>query len=141
MPDGVKFCQIVCLSSAKICITKTNKTAAKTKAVIAGTKFPKPCPFLNTISQKYKFEAIEREPTSPAQYYKDSDGYIFGVIEPYKDDFCKTCNRIRLTAEGHLIPCLYFDEALSITEAGNSSSFIRKVHSFKSYAEFLSLTS
>jgi len=33
-----------------------------------------------------------------------------------------------------------FDEALSITEAGNSSSFIRKVHSYKSYAEFLSST-
>ena len=45
------------------------------------------------------------------------DGYCFGIIEPYEDDFCKTCNRIRLSAEGQLIPCLYFDEAMSIKES------------------------
>ncbi|EAH9124664.1 GTP 3',8-cyclase MoaA, partial [Campylobacter jejuni] len=32
-------------------------------------------------------------------------------------EFCDSCNRIRLSAEGLLIPCLYFDEALSIKEA------------------------
>lgn len=45
------------------------------------------------------------------------DGYRFGIIEPYGDDFCKQCNRIRLTAEGQLIPCLYFDEAMSIAKS------------------------
>jgi uncharacterized integral membrane protein len=54
---------------------------------------------------------------SPAHYYKLEDGSIFGTIEPYKEDFCKTCNRIRLTAEGVIIPCLYFDEGKSIREA------------------------
>ncbi|MCJ7764631.1 MAG: GTP 3',8-cyclase MoaA, partial [Thiovulaceae bacterium] len=44
------------------------------------------------------------------------DGYQFGIIEPHKDDFCSTCNRIRITAEGDLIPCLYFDESMSIRE-------------------------
>jgi len=39
------------------------------------------------------------------------------LIDPHKHDFCESCNRIRLTAEGHLIPCLYFDEAMSIKEA------------------------
>jgi cyclic pyranopterin phosphate synthase len=54
---------------------------------------------------------------SPSHYYALDDTYRFGIIEPYGDDFCKTCNRIRLTAEGFLIPCLYFDEAMSIKEA------------------------
>ena len=45
------------------------------------------------------------------------DGYKFGIIEPSNHDFCNTCNRLRLTAEGNLIPCLYFDEAMSIREA------------------------
>jgi cyclic pyranopterin phosphate synthase len=45
------------------------------------------------------------------------DGYRFGIIEPYADDFCKQCNRIRLTAEGNLIPCLYFDESMSIAQS------------------------
>ena len=72
---------------------------------------------LDTIAQKYNFVEVERDNSSPAQYYKLDDGYEFGIIEPHKDDFCKSCNRIRLTAEGDLIPCLYFDEALSIRAA------------------------
>ncbi|KAB7888028.1 GTP 3',8-cyclase MoaA [Poseidonibacter ostreae] len=70
------------------------------------------------VSRKYKnFEMIPRDTSSPAQYYKLEDGYQFGIIEPHKDDFCAACNRIRLTAEGNLIPCLYFEEAMSIKDA------------------------
>ncbi len=39
------------------------------------------------------------------------------MIDPHKHDFCENCNRIRLTAEGYLIPCLYFDEAQTIAKA------------------------
>merc|ERR1711879_320186 len=69
------------------------------------------------IRKKYNFEMIEREGSSPSQNYKLDDGYVFGIIEPHKDDFCATCNRIRLTASGVLIPCLYFEDAQSIKEA------------------------
>ena len=70
------------------------------------------------VSRKYKnFEEVPRDTSSPAQYYKLEDGYQFGIIEPHKDDFCSACNRIRLTAEGNLIPCLYFEEAMSIKDA------------------------
>ena len=72
---------------------------------------------LEIVSSKYQFEKLERDTSSPAQYYRVADGYEFGIIEPHKDDFCKSCNRIRLTAEGDLIPCLYFDESLSIRDA------------------------
>lgn len=70
------------------------------------------------ISKKYKnFKEVPRDTSSPAQYYELEDGYQFGIIEPHKDDFCAACNRIRLTAEGLLIPCLYFEEAMSIKDA------------------------
>lgn len=70
------------------------------------------------ISKKYEnFEIVPRDTSSPAQYYKLEDGYEFGIIEPHKDDFCSACNRIRLTAEGYLIPCLYFEDAMSIKDA------------------------
>jgi cyclic pyranopterin phosphate synthase len=72
---------------------------------------------LDIISQKYNFTPIAHDVTSPAKYYRLDDGYEFGIIEPYKDDFCKTCNRIRLTAEGHIIPCLYFEDAMSIKDS------------------------
>jgi cyclic pyranopterin phosphate synthase len=71
---------------------------------------------LEIISEKYNFVKQPRASSSPAQYYKLDDGYEFGIIEPHKDDFCSTCNRVRLTAEGFLIPCLYFEDAMSIRE-------------------------
>ncbi|QKF58552.1 GTP 3',8-cyclase MoaA [Aliarcobacter lanthieri] len=73
---------------------------------------------LEIISKKYpNFVKVPRDTSSPAQYYRFEDGYEFGIIEPHKDDFCSSCNRIRLTAEGYLIPCLYFEDAMSIKDA------------------------
>lgn len=69
------------------------------------------------IRKKYNFTKCERKGSSPSQDYMLEDGYIFGIIEPHKDDFCATCNRIRLTASGVLIPCLYFEDAQSIKDA------------------------
>jgi cyclic pyranopterin phosphate synthase len=72
---------------------------------------------LSVIGSRYRFEDQGFDGHSPSHYYKLEDGYEFGIIEPHKDDFCTKCNRIRLTAEGNLIPCLYFDEAMSIRDA------------------------
>ena len=72
---------------------------------------------LEILRTKYEFSDDGFDGSSPSHYYTMSDGYRFGIIEPYGDDFCKQCNRIRLTAEGNLIPCLYFDEAMSISKA------------------------
>lgn len=73
---------------------------------------------LDLIGKRYKIKKIEsKDRSSPASVYELEDGYQFGIIEPHLEDFCKSCNRIRLTAEGFLIPCLYFDEAMSIKEA------------------------
>ncbi len=81
---------------------------------IQGLKSPE---LLEILKQKYQFSDDGFDGSSPSHYYTMKDGYRFGIIEPYEDDFCKKCNRIRLTAEGNLIPCLYFDEALSIAES------------------------
>ncbi len=72
---------------------------------------------LEKIKEKYRIEKIGRQGSSPSFAYKLEDGYRFGLIDPHKHDFCESCNRIRLTAEGFLIPCLYFDEAMSIKDA------------------------
>ena len=72
---------------------------------------------LEIIRKKYNFTEEGFDGSSPSKYFVLDDGYRFGIIEPYGDDFCKQCNRIRITAEGHLIPCLYFDEAMSMADA------------------------
>jgi len=84
------------------------------KAEIKGMKSSE---LLGILKDKYSFVDDGFDGASPSHYYTMNDGYRFGIIEPYEDDFCTKCNRIRLTAEGHLIPCLYFDEAMSIGEA------------------------
>ncbi|MCK5293770.1 MAG: GTP 3',8-cyclase MoaA [Arcobacteraceae bacterium] len=71
----------------------------------------------NIIKEKYNITKGERVGSSPSQDYYLDDGYKFGIIEPHLDDFCRDCNRIRITAEGDLIPCLYFEDALSIADA------------------------
>ena len=72
---------------------------------------------LKIIAEKYEFSKPKDDKMSPARYYDLKDGHSFGIIEPHKEDFCGSCNRIRLTAEGLLVPCLYFKEALSIKDA------------------------
>ena len=72
---------------------------------------------LEKVKEKYTIRALGREGASPSfNYIIEETGYEFGLIDPHKHDFCESCNRIRLTAEGFLIPCLYFDEAMSIAE-------------------------
>ena len=81
---------------------------------------------LDRVKERYTIRRIGREGASPSYNYKiEENGYIFGLIDPHKHDFCESCNRIRLTAEGHLIPCLYFDEAQSIAQAVRSGDIDR----------------
>ncbi|RXJ68932.1 GTP 3',8-cyclase MoaA [Halarcobacter ebronensis] len=83
------------------------------------------------IGKDYKFKKIERTGSSPSQDYEMEDGYVFGIIEPHKDDFCATCNRVRLTASGVLIPCLYFEDAQSIKEAIKNKDIKKAVEILK----------
>ncbi|ECL1936334.1 GTP 3',8-cyclase MoaA [Campylobacter coli] len=71
---------------------------------------------IQILSQKYQIQLIKKAEKAPVSIYS-ADGYEFGIIDPHSHEFCDSCNRIRLSAEGLLIPCLYFDEALSIKEA------------------------
>ncbi len=38
----------------------------------------------------------------------------FGVIAPYSKDFCKSCNRLRITAKGDLRLCLFGNTGINI---------------------------
>lgn len=71
---------------------------------------------LKILSKSYDIKALERSKNSPVSLFSAND-YTFGTIDPHSDAFCDTCNRLRLTAEGFLVPCLYFDEAMSMRKA------------------------
>ncbi|MED4729898.1 GTP 3',8-cyclase MoaA, partial [Aneurinibacillus migulanus] len=37
-----------------------------------------------------------------------------GLIHPVSDHFCGNCNRLRLTADGNIKPCLYWDDEWNV---------------------------
>lgn len=51
----------------------------------------------------------------PARYFafRNAPGAV-GVISPLSHDYCDTCNRVRLTADGRLRLCLFGDYALDL---------------------------
>ncbi|NLE46129.1 MAG: GTP 3',8-cyclase MoaA [Chloroflexi bacterium] len=51
----------------------------------------------------------------PARYYRlpDAKGTI-GFITPVSEHFCTSCNRLRLTADGQLRPCLLSDQEIDL---------------------------
>jgi len=69
---------------------------------------------LKELEKKHIINELPAKENSAAKLYQDESGYIFGIIEPYDDSFCQTCNRIRLSAEGDLIPCLYYEDSQNI---------------------------
>ena len=54
----------------------------------------------------------------PARYYQfpGAQGTV-GFISPLSRHFCSECNRLRLTSEGMIRPCLFSDEEFSVREA------------------------
>ena len=54
----------------------------------------------------------------PAKYYRfpGTSGTI-GFISPVTEHFCHSCNRLRLTSDGQLRPCLLDDDEVNLKEA------------------------
>ncbi len=52
-------------------------------------------------------EALPGRGSAPAERFRRADGQVFGVIASTTQPFCQTCDRARLTADGHWFTCLY----------------------------------
>jgi len=51
----------------------------------------------------------------PARYFAFTGAAgAIGVISPLSHDYCERCNRVRLTADGHLRLCLFGDHSLDL---------------------------
>lgn len=59
----------------------------------------------------------------PAEYYRP-EGYkgSVGFISALSRHFCRTCNRVRLTADGKLRPCLHSSQELDLREVLRSGA-------------------
>jgi len=75
---------------------------------------------LKTIKEHFSIEEIEQSDTAKLYKIKNFQG-TFGLISPMTEHFCERCNRMRLTANGLLRPCLFSEKMISIKEALRTS--------------------
>lgn len=72
---------------------------------------------LEVISRNKNIQKVEVDSSmsGPADYYLLPETKTkIGFISPLSSCFCKTCNRIRLTSEGKLKQCLYYESKLDL---------------------------
>lgn len=73
---------------------------------------------LETIAAKYTAEEIKKENLAgPAKNYRLSNGAKIGIITPISNHFCSECDKLRLTADGKLRPCLLSDAEIDLLPA------------------------
>ncbi|GAA8394793.1 GTP 3',8-cyclase MoaA [Helicobacter pylori] len=84
------------------------------KSLVKGLKEEE---ILDLIAQKYKIIETENPKKGSSKIYTLENGYQFGIIAPHSDDFCQSCNRIRLASDGKICPCLYYQDAIDAKEA------------------------
>jgi cyclic pyranopterin phosphate synthase len=61
---------------------------------------------------------VDKRTGGPARYFAIEDSPVtLGLITPLSDNFCATCNRIRLTVEGRVYMCLGQDDHVDLRTA------------------------
>jgi len=59
--------------------------------------------------------------SGPARYYRFEQAQgVVGFISPITHHFCRSCNRLRLTSEGKLRPCLFSETEIDLKSAMRS---------------------
>ena len=74
---------------------------------------------LGLLEEEYgSFNQIEeKRGNGPAVYYKnDNFKGCIGLISAISNEFCETCNRVRLTATGFLKLCLHYNKGIDLKE-------------------------
>ncbi|QWU18388.1 GTP 3',8-cyclase MoaA [Paenibacillus sophorae] len=64
----------------------------------------------------------------PAKYYRISGAAgEFGLINPVSEHFCMACNRLRITANGYVKPCLYWNDEWDLKPFIGNDERLRQV--------------
>lgn len=65
---------------------------------------------------------------SPAKYYRLPNGRgRIGLINPISNHFCSSCNRIRITSDGKIKPCLHSNEEINIRTLLNENIALKDI--------------
>ncbi|WP_432471345.1 GTP 3',8-cyclase MoaA [Amphritea sp. HPY] len=67
------------------------------------------------IQQQFPLLSSAETTGGPARYFRMPGGSSrIGFISPYSHKFCDSCNRVRVTVEGHLLLCLGNEHSLDL---------------------------
>ncbi|PYF78675.1 cyclic pyranopterin monophosphate synthase subunit MoaA [Marinomonas alcarazii] len=79
---------------------------------------------IETLGSRYELTPSLTTTSGPTRYYQVT-GYEhkIGVISPHSHNFCDTCNRVRLTAEGRLLLCLGNEHSKDLKNVLRSPSY------------------
>lgn len=70
------------------------------------------------LATRFTLDASDHNSGGPARYWRVSPwGTRLGLISPLTNNFCATCNRVRLTTEGKLFMCLGHDDQVDLKAA------------------------
>lgn len=88
---------------------------------------------LKNVFAQCKAAGLDYQPISlpgngPSENYR-VPGYqgSFGLIHPISGRFCENCNRLRITADGYIKACLYWNEELNVREVIGDFEKFRQV--------------
>lgn len=85
------------------------------------------CSSIRTLlEQNFTLDPVrltEKGNNGPAELYRIAGAQgVIGFINAISGHFCSRCNRLRLTADGKLRPCLFSDEEIDIKDALRSGA-------------------
>ena len=63
---------------------------------------------------KWIYQTLGKDAGPSLNYINPEYKGKFGIIAPYSKDFCKTCNRLRITSRGDLRLCLFGNTGISV---------------------------
>ncbi|GAA0728729.1 GTP 3',8-cyclase MoaA [Sphingomonas japonica] len=72
----------------------------------------------DTLADQFTLTRDAHRSGGPARYWNVGEyGTRLGLISPLTGNFCDSCNRVRLTTEGHLYSCLGHDDRVDLKAA------------------------
>ncbi|MAZ89971.1 MAG: GTP 3',8-cyclase MoaA [Cellvibrionaceae bacterium] len=79
------------------------------------TEFCSSAELRELIATRYTLQPSDHQTGGPSRYWSinGSDSRI-GFISPHSDNFCSSCNRVRVTAEGKLLLCLGNEDSVDL---------------------------
>lgn len=73
------------------------------------------------LATRYTLVPTTESTGGPSRYFRISEtGTRVGFISPHSHNFCDTCNRVRLTAEGRLLLCLGQEHSIDLRQVVRS---------------------